>query len=82
LLIPSLDMVTMPMPSRQRCTHVDADGGRCQLLAGHLDRHAAAADGAFLTWDGYDVHRWGKLDPPDWLIRLPWAPGFPPANSA
>jgi hypothetical protein len=72
-----------PMPRlRSRCEHEDRDAGRCQLIAGHLDRHVAAADGAYLTWDGFDVHRLGRLNPPGWLKDLPWAPGLRPPNLA
>jgi hypothetical protein len=67
-----------PSDLRFRCRDVDVDGGICQLLVRHAGPHASAVEGAYLTWDRGDVHRWAMMRPPSWLVQLPWAPGFQP----
>jgi hypothetical protein len=77
------DTPAQPKPSkrgdhRDRCAHYDHTVGRCQLTTTHRGRHAAALDGAFVTWRRDRVRSWTKRNPPAWLPELPWAPGYEP----
>jgi hypothetical protein len=63
-----------------RCSDVDADGGRCQLIVGHPEHHAASVGDAYLTWGGGQLHGWSLELPPPWLLELAWAPGLSPVQ--
>ena len=67
----------------ERCTAYDRVSGRCQLLAEHHGPHATEVMGACMTWHGSQAQYWGLYPAPDWLIELPWVPGFqPPVHEA
>jgi hypothetical protein len=67
-----------PDSQKPRCHARDAEAGRCELITGHGQTHAAETLDAYVTWIGNDVHRWSRQRLPHWLVDLPWAPGLHP----
>jgi hypothetical protein len=67
--------------AQERCEIYDRPTGRCQLDKTHSGPHAISIDGAFITWQGQDVHSWAKRKPPAWLVQLPWAEGYEPMRT-
>jgi hypothetical protein len=62
-----LDTFWAEIMNRYRCTEVDGEGGRCQLVTGHSGQHVLQRDGRRLAWPvGAEPQ-----------TRPPWATTFP-----